>query len=196
MRASAEIVLFADEDIVYDDDYEQSVLKAFEENPQADLLTFNVRAVEGRRTYENRKVKQVRWYNYGRYPTYSVAARLDSLRRANVWFSLLYGGGATYSNGEDSLFPHDCLKKGLKIWAVPVEIGHEAVREDGSSTWFNGYNEKFFYDRGVLYRDLYGRLAVCMALRFLLAHRKITCQELTIGDAFRIMRKGIRLEKR
>ena len=196
MRASAEIVLFADEDIVYDDDYEQSVLKAFEENPQADLLTFNVRAVEGRRTYENRKVKQVRWYNYGRYPTYSMAARLDSLRRANVWFSLLYGGGATYSNGEDSLFLHDCLKKGLKIWAVPVEIGHEAVREDGSSTWFNGYNEKFFYDRGVLYRDLYGRLAVCMALRFLLAHRKIMCQELTIGDAFRIMRKGIRLEKR
>ena len=196
MRATAEIVLFADEDIVYDEDYEESVLKAFEENPQADILMFNVHAVESRRTYENRRRKRVRWYNYGRYPTYAMAARLDPLRRANVWFSLLYGGGAPYSNGEDSLFLHDCLKKGLRIWAVPVEIGHESAREDESSTWFEGYNEKFFYDRGVLYRDLYGRLAGAMAFRFLLAHRKVMCEQLSLRQALGIMQKGIRLEER
>ncbi len=192
MRADAEYVLFADEDIVYDDDYESSVLKAFQENPQADILMFNVKAVEGRRTYENRKVRRVRWYNYGRYPTYAMAARLDSLRRANVWFSLLFGGGARYSNGEDSLFIHDCLEKGLKIWAVPVGIGHEEARENASSTWFSGYNEKFFYDRGVLYHYLYGHLQSCMALRFLLAHRKTMCVQIPVRRAYRIMREGMK----
>lgn len=153
---------------------------------------FNVRAVDGRRTYENRRVKRVRWYNYGRYPTYAMAGRLVSLRKANVWFSLLFGGGAAYSNGEDSLFLHDCLQKGLKIWAVPVEIGHEAAREDNASTWFCGYNEKFFYDRGVLYHYLYGPLERILALRFVLRHRKTMCREIPPGKAYRIMCRGMR----
>ncbi len=191
MRADADYVLFADEDIVYDDDYEERVLQAFGEHPEADILMFNVRAVDGRRTYENRRVKRVRWYNYGRYPTYAMAGKLESLRKANVWFSLLFGGGAPYSNGEDSLFLHDCLKKGLKIWAVPVEIGHEAAREDNASTWFSGYNEKFFYDRGVLYHYLYGPLERILALRFLLRHRKTMCVGIPLGKAYRIMRKGM-----
>lgn len=192
MRADADYVLFADEDIVYDDDYEECILHAFGEHPEADILMFNVRAVDGRRTYENRRVKRVRWYNYGRYPTYAMAGRLVSLRKANVWFSLLFGGGAAYSNGEDSLFLHDCLQKGLKILAVPVEIGHEAAREDNASTWFCGYNEKFFYDRGVLYHYLYGPLERILALRFVLRHRKTMCREIPTGKAYRIMCRGMR----
>ena len=191
MRAEAEYVLFADEDIIYEDDYEKEILEAFAENPEADILMFNVAAVEERRTYENRRWKRVRWYNYGRYPTYAMCAKLDPLRRANVWFSLLYGGGAPYSNGEDSLFIHDCLKKGLRIGAVPVTIGHEARREDNSSTWFEGYNEKFFYDRGVLYHDLYGHMQRPFALRFLLAHRKKMCTEISVWKAYQLMVEGM-----
>lgn len=191
MRADGDLVLFADEDIVYNDDYENRILKEFERNPQADILMFNVTAVESRRTYENVRHKRVRWYNYGRYPTYAMCARLESLRKANVWFSLLFGGGARYSNGEDSLFIHDCLKKGLKIYAAPVVIGHENARADGESTWFTGYNEKFFYDRGVLYHYLYGVMARPFALRFLLVHRKM-CKDIPLGTALRLMTKGIR----
>ena len=39
------------------------------------------------------------------------------------------------------------------------------------STWFHGYDERFFHDRGVLYRALYGPLAGLMGLRFLLRGR-------------------------
>ena len=39
---------------------------------------------------------------------------------AHITFSLLFGGGAKYSNGEDSLFLKDCLKYGLVVYAVPV----------------------------------------------------------------------------
>lgn len=192
MRADADLVLFADEDIVYNDGYEQRVLEEFARNPGADILMFNVTAVESRRTYENVRHKRIRWYNYGRYPTYSMCCRLSSLRKANVWFSLLFGGGARYSNGEDSLFIHDCLKKGLKIYGVPVIIGHERERRDNSSTWFNGYTDKFFYDRGVLYHYLYGCMARPFALRFLLAHKDKMCTKISVGKAYSIMKKGIR----
>ena len=189
-HAEGDIVLFSDEDIRFYDGYEEQVLSAFRDNPAADVITFNFKVDERRATYYNREERPIRWHNYGRYPTYSVAARLDSLRKKGIAFSLLFGGGAKYSNGEDSLFLHDCLKKGLRLYTSTKEIGEEIYRE---STWFKGYNEKFFTDRGVLYAFLYGRLARLMALRFLVAHRAVMCKEKTVAEAYKLMKKGIRL---
>ena len=189
LHADAEICLFSDEDIVFYPGYEELVLKAFRENPDADLITFNFKVDPRRTTYYNTEKGRIRWYNYGRYPTYAAAARTESLRRANVSFSLLFGGGARYSNGEDSLFFRDCLKKGLHLYAETAELGEEIYRE---STWFKGYNEKFFFDRGVLYHYLYGRLAGLFTLRFLYAHKKEMLQKIGLSDAYRFMKQGIR----
>lgn len=189
-HADGDIVLFSDEDIRFYDGYEEQVLSAFQNNPAADVITFNFKVDERRATYYNREERPIRWHNYGRYPTYSVAARRESLEKKRIAFSLLFGGGARYSNGEDSLFLHDCLKKRLRLYTSTKEIGEEIYRE---STWFKGYNEKFFVDRGVLYVFLYGRLARLMALRFLLAHRTVMCVEKTPREAYRLMKQGIRL---
>ncbi len=188
LHAWGDIVLFSDEDICFYDGYEEKVLGAFEKNPDADLITFNFKVDERRATYRNEKERPIRWYNYGRYPTYSVAARLEALRKCNISFSLLFGGGARYSNGEDSLFLHDCLKKGMHLYTSTEEIGQEIYRE---STWFKGYNEKFFTDRGVLYHFLYGKMAGVFALRFLYAKRGEMCREISLKEAYKLMKKGI-----
>lgn len=195
MRADREISVFADEDIVYYPGAAQAIEKEFEAHPEADMLLFNMDVPADRATYHIREFGRVRWYNCGRYPTYSFAARTEKLRQANVSFSLLFGGGARYSNGEDSLFLSDCLKAGLKVYKVPVTIGKENGRP---STWFHGYNEKFFYDRGVLYRFLYRKLALPMAVRFLLKLRKTAFgpeSQLTVKQAFDLMCRGIRMEE-
>ena len=189
LHADADIVLFSDEDIRLYDDYEEKVLSVFEKNRDADLFTFNFKVDERRATYYNREERPIKWYNYGRYPTYSVAVRLESVRKCNVGFSLLFGGGARYSNGEDSLFLHDCLKKGMRLYASTEEIGEEKYRE---STWFKGYNEKFFIDRGVLYAHLYGKMAKLFSLRFLMAHGGEMCREIPVKEAYGLMKKGIR----
>ena len=87
-RTDAGICVFSDEDIVYDDGYEQKILDEFRKNPKADVLMFNVWAVEERRTYENTRHKRVHWYNYGRYPTYSMCARTESLRQQRGRFAV------------------------------------------------------------------------------------------------------------
>ena len=63
MRADADIVLFADEDIVYQDDYEAKVLAEFEKNPAADMILFNVDVAEERKTYQIDAPSRVRFYN-------------------------------------------------------------------------------------------------------------------------------------
>ena len=188
MRADGDICLFSDQDIVYEENYEQKILQAFEECPSADMIVFNIDVEEERRTYHNTELKRVRWYNCGRYGAVSFAVRREKLLESGVTFSLLFGGGAKYSAGEDSLFLKQFMDKGYKVYASPVTIGRE---QEGDSTWFSGYHEKFFYDRGVLYHFLYGYLAKLWALRFLLAHREKMCRDVPVKEAYRMMREGI-----
>lgn len=189
MQADSDICLFSDEDIVYVDGYETSILKEFSVNPRADMILFNLEIEKERQTYFNTDRKRVHLLNCGRYGAVSFAIRTEVLREKNVFFSLLFGGGAKYSNGEDSLFLKELIQKGCKVYTSPVVIGKEI---SSPSTWFTGYNRKFFIDRGVLYRFLYGKMARLLALRFLLAHKEKMCSEYSVKEAYRLMKQGIK----
>ena len=189
LRADGDIVLFSDEDIVYNEGYAKAVLDAFEANPDIDMIFFNFDVAEDRQTYHIEKKGRVRQYNCGRYPTYSLALRREVLHKKGITFSLLFGGGAKYSNGEDSLFIKQCIKSGMKALALPITLGCEVPRP---STWFNGYTDKFFFDRGVLYRALYGKMAKPFALRFLFAHRKVMLTDRKLMDTYKLMTQGMK----
>ena len=190
--ADSKYVLFSDDDIVYSKGYAEKILTAFSENKDADVIMFNVNVREERKTYHISKRIKVHKWSVGRYPAYAAAAKLESVRSSGLRFSTLFGGGAKYSIGEDSLFFMDCLRAGLIIKAVPVLIGTEMSQE---STWFHGFNEKFFRDRGVLYHFLYGKTALLWALRFVLAKRKSYEKDIKSSVAFRLMREGIKKGK-
>lgn len=188
LRADGDICLFSDADLVYEPGYADAVAAEFVRNPDADMILFNVAVEESRRTYHITERKRVHWYNCGRYGAVSFAVRRESLQASGVTFSLLFGGGAKYGSGEDSLFLKEFMDKGFSVYTAPVAIAKETP---GESTWFGGYNEKFFRDKGVLYRYLYGRMARVMALRFLLAHRGTLCAEVPVGQAYGWMKDGI-----
>ncbi len=183
-----DIILFTDEDIIYDEGYSASILEAYDSHPEADALFFNVRVCEARRTYWNGDYKRIRFYNYGRYPAYSISIRKSALDRTGVRFPLEFGGGAKYANGEDSIFIHDLLKAGVKIYRTPVCIGEETERE---SSWFKGYDDHFFISRGALYVRLYGANAILRAIVFLLRH-KYMYEEKGFMSAYKLMRQGMR----
>ncbi len=191
-NAWGDVVLFSDDDIVYEEDYAARIIQAFRRRPDADIILFNVRVNPERRTYWNEKTKRVHRYNCGRYPTFCAAVKLDKLRESGVRFSHLFGGGAEYSNGEDSLFFMDCLRRGMKIYAVTAVIGTEQSRR---STWFNGYDEKFFFDRGVLFHFLYRAWAGIWALSFVIRKSGVMCKEVKPLKALKLMNDGIRKGK-
>ncbi|NTV79377.1 MAG: glycosyltransferase family 2 protein [Clostridiales bacterium] len=192
MRADRDICLFSDEDIVYVDNYEDKILAEFEKNPKAHMIVFQIDVEPERRTYEITKRKRLHFFNAGRYGAVSFAIRTESLKKSGVTFSLLFGGGAKYSNGEDSLFIKEFMAKGYRAYTAPVTIGRE---EAGESSWFSGYHDKFFIDRGVLYHSLYGWGAKLFALRFLMAHRKKMCVDHTVLQAYQLMCQGIKIGK-
>lgn len=105
-----------------------------------------------------------------RYGTARIAVRVKRIQEKNIAFSLLFGGGAKYGSGEDTLFLHDCIRSGLKLVGVPVTL---AKVDDSESTWFHGYDQKFYTDKGALFSALYGKMAGIHCLRFALIHKSV-----------------------
>lgn len=190
MRANADIVLFADDDCAYVDGYCDIVLQTFHEHPEADIIFFNLDSLNAERQEPlDHSFHRVYWCNCLKYGACRIAARLEKVRKANVFFSLLFGGGARYSAGEDSLFIMDCLKRGLRLYASPKCIG--TVRQE-MSTWFQGYTKKYYHDRGALFCAISPCWAHFLSAQFVLRYREDTKAVGGIWQAWKLMRDGVR----
>lgn len=165
-RAGGDFCVLADDDMTFLDGYENTVRKWFDKLPQADMLIFNLEG--GKKRYKCKKVMKVNRLNYGKFGAARLAFRLKSVRFSGVTFHTMFGGGCEYSCGEDTLFLRECLRKGLKLYGVPASL---AQIRDGNSTWFQGYTDKYFFDKGVLYYALNRRLCKLHALIHCLRYR-------------------------
>lgn len=189
LAADGDILLFADDDVVYKDDMPQAVLSAFQENPQADALIFGLDMMKNGCVYEKRHLKNRRLhvFNAMRFGTVRIAVRRESLLRANIQFHQKFGGGSPFSSGEDSLFLKACFDRGLRVYAHEYVLGTCAK---DTSTWFTGYGEKYFYDKGVLMRHLFPRMPHVMALYFGIRFKRETV--LSAAQRVRLMLEGVR----
>lgn len=190
MRATADICLLADDDVTYCDGYAELVLDTFRENPKADVIVFNVPSTHPRRKeYIIPRKTRVRFHNGLRYATFRIAIRTESIRKANIHFTLIFGGGTRYSGGggDDSLFLVDCLKQGLKIYAVPIEIGTVSHSE---STWLDGNRDKYLHDKGALFAAISKAWSPLLSLQFVIRHRRLFQGEKTLKEACALMLRG------
>ena len=169
MRANATYCLFADDDMTYLDDYESMVLTAFKDNPDADILIFNLIEQESFR-YKIIKKHRVHFWNFMRYGTARIAIKLESVRQNGIYFNQCFGGGTEHCHGEDTLFLHDCLRKGLTVVAVPQEIAF--LNNDRESTWQRAYDEVYLADQGMLYKTMNRRIWPLLCIQDAFRHRK------------------------
>ena len=145
LHATADICLLADDDVTYYDGYEDKIMSAFGRHPEADMIIFNLDS-----NSSDRKIKKItreiklHFWNRNPYGSVRVAFRLNSQRKYNIWFSNLLGAGAKYGSGEDTLFINEFRKKG-KVYLCCENLG---MVDFSSSTWFTGYNEKYFFNQG------------------------------------------------
>lgn len=188
LRATGDICLMADDDMVYVDGYKEIVEKAYEKYNDADFIVFNVRVHYPDRTVERvSKPGRVRFFNSLKYGTVTFSFYKNVISRENIFFSLLFGGGAKFSSGEDTLFLWTCLKKGLKVYAEETVIADVYNYE---SSWFKGYNEKFYKDKGALFKALDPRWHLLLNLQLAIRKRKEYGSEKSIFEILRIMNNG------
>ena len=189
MRATGDYCLFADDDMVYVADYPQIVEEAFEKNPSADVIVFNLSEKNGSRKQITKKGRVTR-LNYLRYGAARIAVRLRSVKSNGIYFNQCFGGGTEHCHGEDNLFLTACMDKGLKIVALPVTIAE--LTDKRESTWYKGYDEKYLRDQGILFRTMFRKswFLWCMQDAF----RRYRSYGMSPFRALRIMKRSAKLD--
>ena len=162
MRATADIIEFADDDMIFVDGYQEKVVKEFEKHPEADAILFSVQSLNYKRPLLNidkfGRVGKIKALKYG---CARLAVRREKILYNNIVFSLLFGGGTKYSCGEDTIFLQDCIKAGLKIYKSPILVAN--VKQE-SSSWFSGYTKKYYKDKGALFASIFPRICYIYAI--------------------------------
>lgn len=190
--ADTDIILFADDDIVYYDSELKGVIDAFEELPEADVILFGIEYTRDGEVFEKRhnKTKRLHLWNALKYGACRMAVRKKAIVKNNISFSTLFGGGTIYGSGEDSLFLRACFDARLKVYSHSYVLG--ACAKD-SSSWFTGFNEKYLFDKGAWIACAFPKAKHFVKWYFIWRFSKKA--KMSFGKTKRYINKGIKAYK-
>lgn len=166
-KSDADYCILCDDDEVFEDDYSQKILDAYEKCLDADVIIFKM---SNRPPSFPNEIIRLKFPKTMKVSSWQISFRRQSLIDSGVRFDELLGAGSGNGAEEELKFLRDCEKAGLKIYYVPAVIA--SVGQE-SSTWFSGFNEKFFRDRGNTTRYILGLpLSVLYAFYYVAKKRK------------------------
>lgn len=162
--AQGEILLFADDDLTYEENVAETISRAYRKFPEADMIIFGIRYTKQGKVFYERVPEdgKLPFFKALRYGTCVISIRRWVVLKYNLHFTELFGGGCLYSYGEDTDFIVQCFKKKLKIYSYGEII---ASSSKDLSTCNTGYGEKYFFDKGALARYSLGIMAIPYILR-------------------------------
>lgn len=118
-----DVGILTDDDVVYDSDTIDIILKAYSEFPQADLITFKSKYFSGK---DMKNYKSLPFLNtkatLKNISDIEITFKKDSIISNNIRFNKLFGLGAKYPLGEYLTFLMDCLKNNCDIYYYPEYI--------------------------------------------------------------------------
>ena len=188
MRATADIIHFADEDMTFVDDYQKIIINEYVNHPEADVILFSNKCLNKERMpYLVSKFGRVRRIEAVKFGGARITARREKILYNNIFFSILFGGGAKYSSGEDVTFIQDCIKAGLKVYKSPIIIS--TMKQD-TSTWFSGYTEKYYKDKGALLGANFPHISIFYV--FIHAFKKSISSEMSYLKLLKLYYEGMK----
>lgn len=185
--ANGDICLFTDDDIKYENNYKDIVLEAYNKYKKADMIIFYVESLSKDRKLKKIKDGKIHWIDIMRVVSSEITFKINEMKDKKINFNENFGPGGSFLMGEETVFLNECLKKGLKIYSVPVKIG---TVENKESTWFKGYNEKYFYDQGAIFKELQPKLYKLLILQYVLRKYSLYKDKFKMKEIYAIMNNG------
>lgn len=193
-NADSEICLISDDDMYYYNDLEKIIINNYKKYPDADIIAFNIISNNNRQKRKKMKEGRINFIHSLRLCSVQISFRKDSIISNNILFDNRFGSGSKYSLGEENIFLADCLKKKLKIYFVPVDIGE--LTNTHESTWFNGYNEKYMINRGASFYRMNHILSNFLIVQYAIRKYNLYKNNLSFFKAMKFMKYGKKLMKR
>lgn len=182
--ATADIVVIADDDVRYTDDYSEIVVLAHAKYSKYDILTFQVK--DDKKYFDTEK-------RLNRLLTFKVSSveitmKLSSIK--NMTFNVLFGTGSScFKHGEENIFLYSSVKKNKKIMYIPQKIAY--LENSIPSTWFVGYNKNYMMDHGAVYYEISSLLVLPYILQFAFRRYKSYKKDMGCFSAIGYMISGV-----
>lgn len=186
-NAEAKICLISDDDLIYLNEFDQTILNEFEKNKSADVIVFQVEGIDKKFKNYYKSARNLNWLTIMKVSSVEIAFKLSSIKENAIMFDEDFGAGAKYSSGEENIFLKECLDKGLKISYVPKKIANLYV---GQSSWFQGFNMHYFISKGALFATFSKNWSFLLILQFLIRKYSIYSKDITLNKALKAMILG------
>lgn len=189
----AAFILFLDDDLVLHDGYEAVIEEEFLAHPEVDAIKFNIMS-KGSRSISMRPIKKFRKataWSISSSGVCGLVIRRSVLLDKNLRFNENFGAGTERYCGEDSIFLQEMLKKKVKLYLSPKYVA-DIYQE--ASTWFVGYDEKYFMVAGMVLAHMYPVLARIIGIRSAYRFSKRKDCNMRFLEILKCYHKGITTE--
>ncbi|HEL1907889.1 TPA: glycosyltransferase family 2 protein [Streptococcus suis] len=189
MANELDICYIADDDMVFVDQYDSIVTKAYQEFPDADFIVF---IVDFENNTGRKKVQpkgRIHYLAAMQTSSVQISFKKSSFVKAGLRFDECFGIGAEFGSGEENILLFDALRKGLKIYSYPVKVAELIIRE---SQWDRSNTPENCRKRGAIYKRMTKRWYWLLILQFAIRKRKMMLPEISLFDNIRYMFQGAR----
>jgi hypothetical protein len=191
-----ELINFADDDVVFVDDFESKVNAAFEKHPEADVIRFNAQSLNEKRPIPQINAeKKLRFRDLNPYGAWSCFIKTSFLKtHPSILFDEKCGPGTPIVHGEDTLYLFSLCHQKACLWEMPQVIMSIGQKD---STWAENDEEKHIIADGYLYRKMLNPLLVNPIgfLHFVKLRKKGIHKTLSWKTIRQLYRQGIKLAK-
>lgn len=186
-NSRADICAISDDDIRYEDNYEEIIKEGYRKYPDADVIAFYLDNVDKNINRPRRKEGKINFLKSMQIKSSQITFKRKSIVDKNIKFKERFGAGSELYMGEENIFLVDCLKAGLKIYYIPITI---ATTQENNSSWFRGYNEYNFNVRGAAYYEMSKNLYPLLILQFAIRKTNLYADVVKPLNAIKYMFKG------
>ena len=120
--ATAPIAMISDDDVYYTPDNLRDIIKAFDDNPDADCITFRYQGPGYPQATFTGPLDLRRPPKGWSVVSCEIAFRPANVRQRGIRFNELFGIGAEFPSGEEEIFLHDIIASGLKAIGLPTVV--------------------------------------------------------------------------
>ena len=184
-----DVVMIADDDIVYKDDYIDTVNEAYKKYPDADIITFLITVAGGK----SDRIDSKKPIKHNKKTILSIGSnevtfKLKSINDSGLRFDNRFGlGSGKFISGEENVFLNEAMKKRLKMYHYPVVIADHPINDLSNGHW----NEKMIYTKGAFFRNYSGVFAYMFAILFWLLKQKNIDNNIGFVRYIKLWRRGM-----
>jgi len=177
-NAKGDICLIADDDIIYEKDFDKTILNEFKNYPDAYLLSFEASNLNKIPHQNYPKPQLHNKKSLKRIHNIVMSFKLNDVKKNNIYYNEYFSLGGKFGNGEEYLFLRNALSKRLKAYHVNKNI----VIHESYSSGKNMGSDSIIHMKGAqknhFHNDLYAYAWVFKYVFFLIRKKYITVNQL------------------